>query len=67
MGYNDDDDDRAWIAMVQDIDNDDLVDEYDVPEPEQSEISSHWGQTPVFLVRTFREHCQEMHNLLRTS
>ena len=28
---------------------------------------SHWGQTPVFLVRTFREHCQEMHNLLRTS
>ena len=28
---------------------------------------SHWGQTPVSLVRTFREHCQEMHNLLRTS
>ena len=24
-------------------------------------------QTPVFLVRTFREHCQEMHNLLRMS
>ena len=27
----------------------------------------HWGQIPVFLVRTSREHCQEMHNLLRTS
>ena len=26
---------------------------------------SHWGQTPVFLVRTLREHCQEMHNVLR--
>ena len=28
---------------------------------------THWGQTPVSLVRTFREHCQEMHSLLRTS
>ena len=27
--------------------------------------SSHWGQTPVFLIRTLREHCQEMHNVLR--
>ena len=30
-------------------------------------IRIYWGQTPVFLVRTFREHHQEMHNLLRMS
>ena len=30
-------------------------------------VRSHWGQIPVFLVRTSREHHQEMHNLLRTS
>ena len=28
-------------------------------------FNRHWGQTSVFLVRTLREHWQEMHNVLR--